>query len=75
LKELVEILEITGFSIKKYSFSNNTKKNTSLLIEIIDGITVLFPRFNNSITIIGTKKEYRPIKFWFQDEYIKYYPK
>lgn len=71
LKELVEILEITGFSIKKYSFSNNTKKNTSLLIDFFN---LVFPQFKNSITIIGKKKEYRPIKFWFNDEYIKYYP-
>ena len=74
LKELVEILEITGFSIKKYSFSNNTRKNTSLIIELIDFFNLFFPRFKNSITIIGKKKEYRPINFWFNDEYIKYYP-
>jgi len=74
LKELVEILEITGFSTKKYSFSNTTKKNTSLLIDLIDFFNLFFPWFNNSITIIGEKKEYRPIKFWFNDEYIKYYP-
>jgi SAM-dependent methyltransferase len=74
LEELVEILEITGFSIKKYSFSNNTKKNTSLFIDLIDFINWLFPQFRNSITVIGKKKEYRPIKFWFYDEYIKYYP-
>lgn len=74
LPELVEILETTGFSIKKYSFSNNTKKNTSLLIEVIGLITRVFPGFNNSITIIGSKKEYRPMQFWFHDEYIKYYP-
>jgi 2-polyprenyl-3-methyl-5-hydroxy-6-metoxy-1,4-benzoquinol methylase len=74
LKELVEILEITGFSIKKYSFSNNTKKNTSLLIDICDFFNLFFPSFNNSITVIGKKEEYRPIKFWFNDEYIKYYP-
>jgi 2-polyprenyl-3-methyl-5-hydroxy-6-metoxy-1,4-benzoquinol methylase len=74
MNELVEILEIAGFSIKKYSFSNNTKKNTSLLIDLIDFINWFFPRFRNSITVIGKKKEYRPIKFWFYDEYIKYYP-
>jgi 2-polyprenyl-3-methyl-5-hydroxy-6-metoxy-1,4-benzoquinol methylase len=71
LNELVEILEITGFSIKKYSFSNNTKKNTSLIIDFFNDF---FPQFNNSITLIGKKKEYRPIKFWFYDEYIKYCP-
>ena len=74
VKELVELLETTGFGIKKYSFSNTTKKNTSLLLKAIDLFCVVFPRFNNSITIIGTKKEYRPITFWFHDEYIKYYP-
>jgi SAM-dependent methyltransferase len=74
LKELIEILEITGFSIKKYSFSNNTRKNTSPLIELIDFISLFFPWFKDSITLIGKKKEYRPIKCWFYDEYIKYYP-
>lgn len=74
LKELGEILEITGFFIKKYRFSNNTKKNSSLVIDVIDFFIVFFPWFNNSITVIAKKKEYRPIKLWLNDEYLKYYP-
>ena len=74
LKELGEILEITGFSLQKYRFSNNTKKNSSLVIAVIDFFIVFFPWFNNSITVIGKKKEYRPIKLWLNDEYLKYYP-
>lgn len=74
LKELGEILEITGFFIKKYRFSNNTKKNSSLVIAVIDFFIVFFPWFNNSITVIAKKKEYRPIKLWLNDEYLKYYP-
>jgi 2-polyprenyl-3-methyl-5-hydroxy-6-metoxy-1,4-benzoquinol methylase len=77
LKELVELLEITGFSIKKHSYSNNAK-NTQVrkrfFLLIFGFIHKFFPGSGNSITVIGKKKEYRPIAFWFHDEYIKYYP-
>jgi SAM-dependent methyltransferase len=77
LKELFELLEITGFSIKKYSFSNHAKKiylRKSFFLPMISFLNLFFPSFGNSITVIGKKKEYRPIKFWFNNEYIKYYP-
>jgi 2-polyprenyl-3-methyl-5-hydroxy-6-metoxy-1,4-benzoquinol methylase len=77
LKELIEVLETTGFSIKKYSFSNNAKNmqvRNRIFLLIFSFIYRFFPGSGNSITVIGKKKEYRPIKFWFYDEYIKYYP-
>jgi hypothetical protein len=36
-------------------------------------VCMFFPSLRNSITIIARKKEYKPMKFWFYDEYIKYY--
>jgi SAM-dependent methyltransferase len=77
LKEIIELLEITGFSIKKHSFSNDAKNlqvRKRFFLLIFSFICLFFPGSGNSITVIGKKKEYRPIKFWFHDEYIKYYP-
>jgi 2-polyprenyl-3-methyl-5-hydroxy-6-metoxy-1,4-benzoquinol methylase len=77
LQELVELLEIMGFSLKKHSFTNNTKNmhvRKRIFLLIFSFIYRLFPGSGNSITVIGKKIQYRPIKFWFHDEFIKYYP-
>jgi hypothetical protein len=51
-----------------------TKKNTSPFIKKIFYATsgLLCPKLADSITLISKKKEYRPLKFWFNVEYIKY---
>jgi len=77
LEELIELLEITGFSLKKHSFSNNAKNiqvQKRFFLLLFSFIYLFFPGSGNSITVIGQKKEYKPIKFWFHDEFIKYYP-
>ena len=50
------------------------KTSTSPFIKKIFYATssLLFPKLADSITIISKKKEYKPIKFWFNVEYIKY---
>ena len=74
LEELIQLLEIMGFAITTYTFSHMTKKNTSPFIKKIFYATtsLLCPKLADSITLISKKKEYRPLKFWFNDEYIKY---
>ena len=70
LLELMQLLKITGFSVSTYYFSSMTKTNNSFINKIL---TRIFPSLENSITIIARKKDYKPMKFWFYDEYIKYY--
>jgi SAM-dependent methyltransferase len=74
LEELIQLLEIMGFAVTTYTFSHMTKKNTSPFIKKIFYATssLLCPKLADSITLISKKKEYRPLKFWFNVEYIKY---
>ena len=34
--------------------------------------SLIFPKLADSVTVISKKKEYKPMKFWFSVEYIKY---
>ena len=74
LEELIQLLEIMGFTITTYTYSHMAKKNTSPSIKKIFYATsgLLFPKLADSITIISKKKEYKPMKFWFNVEFIKY---
>ncbi len=74
LNELVELLEITGFTKTDHTYSFMAKKSTSPLFKKFFYVTcgLLFPQLGDSITIIAQKNEYKPIKFWFPGEYIKY---
>jgi len=74
LEELIQLLEITGFTIITYSYSHLAKTYASPFIHKIFYATssLLFPKLADSITIISNKKEYKPMKFWFNIEYIKY---
>lgn len=77
LEELRELLEITGFSLKKYSFSDNAVKSRvrrRFFLTVFGLMSSIFHSFQNSLIVIGEKKEYRPIQFRFNEEYIKYYP-
>jgi SAM-dependent methyltransferase len=74
LEELIQLLEITGFTVMAYSYSHLAKTYASPFIHKIFYATssLLFPKLADSITIISHKKEYKPMKFWFNVEYIKY---
>jgi ubiquinone/menaquinone biosynthesis C-methylase UbiE len=74
LEELIQLLEIMGFTITTYTYSPMAKKTTSPFIKKIFYATssLLFPKLADSITIISKKKEYRPMNFWFNVEFIKY---
>jgi len=78
LLELIQLLEITGFTVSTYYFSTISKTKYSIINNILNGMmsvlmSVFFPSLENSITIIAHKKDYKPMKFWFYNEYIKYY--
>ena len=74
LEELIQLLEIMGFTITTYTYSHMAKTHTSPFIKkIFYAISsLLFPKLEDSITIISKKKEYKPMKFWFNVEFIKY---
>lgn len=73
LEELIQLLDITGFAVMTAEYSPMTKKNLSSFLSSIFYVSgLLFPRLAESITIIAKKKEFRPVKFWFNVEYIKY---
>lgn len=74
LEELIQLLEIMGFTITTYTYSHMAKTHTSPFIKkIFYAISsLLFPKLADSITIISKKKEYKPMKFWFNVEFIKY---
>jgi len=74
LEELIQLLEIMGFTITTYTYSHMAKTHTSPFIKkIFYAIrSRLFPKLADSITIISKKKEYKPMKFWFNVEFIKY---
>jgi hypothetical protein len=74
LSELTELLEITGFTEVSHKYSFIAQKSTSPLLKKVfyETCGVLLPQAGDSITIIAKKKEYRPLKFWFPGEYIKY---
>jgi SAM-dependent methyltransferase len=77
LGELIQLLEINGFTIITHQYSPMTRKSTSPLLKKIfyEICDLLFPQLRDSITVIARKKEYKPIKFWFTVEYIKYIKK
>jgi SAM-dependent methyltransferase len=73
LEELIQLLESTGFGITTAEYTPMTKKNSSSVLSRIFYISgLLFPGFAESITVIAKKKEFRPLQFWFNVEYIKY---
>lgn len=74
LEELIQLLKIMGFTITTYTYSHMAKTHTSPFIKkIFYAISsLLFPKLADSITIISKKKEYKPMKFWFNVEFIKY---
>jgi SAM-dependent methyltransferase len=74
LHELTELLDVTGFSKTSHKYSFMAQKPTSRLLKkfFYAICSFLFPQAGDSITIIAQKKEYKPIKFWFPGEYIKY---
>jgi 2-polyprenyl-3-methyl-5-hydroxy-6-metoxy-1,4-benzoquinol methylase len=74
LEELNQLLEIVGFTVMRYSYSHTAKTHTSPFTKKIFYATssLFFPKLADSITIISKKKEYMPMKFWFNVEYIKY---
>jgi 2-polyprenyl-3-methyl-5-hydroxy-6-metoxy-1,4-benzoquinol methylase len=74
LSELTELLEVTGFIKTRHTYSFMGQKPTSSLLKKLFYGTCgwLYPQAGDSITIIAKKKEYKPIKFWFPGEYIKY---
>jgi 2-polyprenyl-3-methyl-5-hydroxy-6-metoxy-1,4-benzoquinol methylase len=74
LKELIQLLEITGFTITMNTYSHMAQKPTSPIFKKAFYVTcgLLCPQLGDSITIIARKKEYKPMKFWFIGEYIKY---
>jgi len=74
LEELIQLLEITGFTITDYTYSSVATKNTSPSIKMYfyGTLSLIFPKLADSITVISKKKEYKPMKFWFNVEYIKY---
>jgi 2-polyprenyl-3-methyl-5-hydroxy-6-metoxy-1,4-benzoquinol methylase len=74
LSELTELLEVTGFKKTRHKYSFMGQKSTSPLLKKIfyAACGLLYPQAGDSITIIAKKKEYKPIKFWFPGEYIKY---
>lgn len=74
LEELIQLLEIMGFTITTYTYSHMAKTHTSPFIKkIFYAISsLLFPKLEDSITIISKKKEYKHMKFWFNVEFIKY---
>jgi len=73
LEELIQLLDSMGFGITTAEYSPMTKKNSSsVLSRIFYASGLLFPGFAESITVIAKKKEFRPMQFWFNVEYIKY---
>jgi 2-polyprenyl-3-methyl-5-hydroxy-6-metoxy-1,4-benzoquinol methylase len=74
LSELTELLEVTGFTKTSHKYSFIGQKSTSPLLKkfFYTACDLVYPQAGDSITIIAKKKEYKPIKFWFPGEYIKY---
>ena len=74
LQELIQLLETTGFSPSASRYTFMTQKNTpSYLMRLFYGVMhMILPSLGDSMTIIAKKKEFKPMKFWFHEEYIKY---
>jgi SAM-dependent methyltransferase len=74
LLELVQLLEKTGFVISANYYSSTTQIDFPLWAKKIFYriLNIFFPTLEDSITVIAKKNEYKPIKFWFNHEYIKY---
>jgi len=74
LEELIQLLEITGFTLLDYTYSSMASTNASPFMKKIFNATssLIFPKLADSVTVISKKKEYKPMKFWFNVEYIKY---
>jgi SAM-dependent methyltransferase len=73
LRELIQLLETSGFSSLTSRYTLMTKDIHSPFMKFLYGaIGTMVPSFRDSITIIAEKKEYRPVNFWFHEEYLKY---
>lgn len=74
LGELIELLTVTGFTVRSSAFSHMSRKPSSPFLKKVFYMLCdsIFPQLGDSITIIGNKKEYKPMKFWSTGEYIKY---
>lgn len=74
LLELVQLLEKTGFVISENYYSSTTRIESPQWAKKIfyKTMNLFFPTLEDSITVIAKKNEYKPIKFWFNHEYIKY---
>jgi SAM-dependent methyltransferase len=73
VRELTELLETTGFRPLTSRFTLMTKDIHNPCVKFLYGaLGTVFPSLWDSITIIAEKKEYRPVNFWFHEEYIKY---
>lgn len=77
VSELNQLLENTGFTTISHTYSHMAQKPTSPFFKKVFYITcgLLCPQLGDSITLIAKKNEYKPIKFWFPGEYIKYIKK
>jgi 2-polyprenyl-6-hydroxyphenyl methylase/3-demethylubiquinone-9 3-methyltransferase len=76
LKEVIQLLDSTGFGIMTTEYSPGAIKTSPTFLSRIFYVSgLLFPGLAESITIIARKKEFRPLKFRFTPEYIKYIKK
>jgi len=77
LSELIQLLDVTGFTIATHTYSHMAQKPTSPFVKKVYYATcgLFFPQLGDSITVIARKKEYKPMKFRFTAEYIKYIKK
>jgi 2-polyprenyl-3-methyl-5-hydroxy-6-metoxy-1,4-benzoquinol methylase len=74
LSELTELLHFTGFEKTSHKYSFTVQKTTSPVWKrfFYKTCSLFFPQGGDSMTIIAQKKEYKPMKFWYPGEYIKY---
>jgi len=74
LREVIQLLEETGFSIGSYSFcpSCRKKNSRSRTENFFIAIGSLIPGFKESIIVISRKEEHKPMEFRLHDEYLKY---
>ncbi len=76
LRELIQLLETSGFSpiSSRYSLMATGIRSSAMKL-LYGAVCTVFPSFRDSITIIAEKREFRPVNFRFQGEYIKYLSK
>jgi len=74
LQELIQLLDTTGFSLSTSRYTLMTQKNTPLSVIRIfyKAICTILPSLGDSIAVIAKKREFKPMNFWFHEEYIKY---